>query len=114
MSQLDNPALGTVNESCFSVPITGHRYRCFRCQRLSNQLELWPNHSGLWHWRPTGDLCDRLSRQANPTRKHATANQRLTQPPITQPPPSQTAKLVRAQTAIDTHTSRPSYTGGTL
>ena len=44
----------------FSVNVTRHLFRCFRCGSSGNQLDLWGYHTGLPLYAATLDLCRRL------------------------------------------------------
>jgi len=45
----------------FSVHVQRHLFRCFRCGRSGNQLDLWAHAIGLSLYPATLDLCQRLS-----------------------------------------------------
>lgn len=44
----------------FSVNLSCHRYRCFRCHSAGTQLDLWAAVHGLSIYAAAGDLCQRL------------------------------------------------------
>ena len=44
----------------FSVNLSCHRYRCFRCRSAGTQLDLWAAIHGLSIYAAAGDLCQRL------------------------------------------------------
>jgi len=43
----------------FSVTLSCHRYRCFRCHSAGTQLDLWAAVHGLSIHAAAGDLCAR-------------------------------------------------------
>lgn len=45
----------------FSVHVGRHMFRCFRCGRSGNQLDLWLHATGLSLRPATLDLCRRLT-----------------------------------------------------
>ena len=45
------------NDRCFSVNVQRNIFRCFRCQRSGNQLDLWSAITGLALYDATLDLC---------------------------------------------------------
>ena len=55
------PSADTSNRRCFSVNVQRHLFRCFRCGRSGNQLDLWARATGLSLYPATLDLCQRLS-----------------------------------------------------
>ena len=46
---------------CFSVNVESHVFRCFRCGRSGNPLDLWMHATGLALHPATLDLCHRLA-----------------------------------------------------
>jgi DNA primase len=44
----------------FSVNLSCHRYRCFRCRSAGTQLDLWAAVHGLSIYAAAKDLCQRL------------------------------------------------------
>jgi DNA primase len=44
----------------FSVSLTHHRYRCFKCHSAGTQLDLWAVVHGLTIYAAAEDLCQRL------------------------------------------------------
>jgi DNA primase len=46
---------------CFSVHVSYNVFRCFRCGRSGNQLDLWRHHSGLPIYEAALDLCEQLN-----------------------------------------------------
>jgi DNA primase len=44
----------------FSVNLSCHRYRCFRCHSAGSQLDLWAAVHGLSIHAAAGDLCQHL------------------------------------------------------
>jgi hypothetical protein len=50
----------TANPRCFSVHVGRDLFRCFRCGRAGNQLDLWAHVRGLSLYPATVDLCRRL------------------------------------------------------
>jgi len=56
-----SPSASTSSDRCFSVHIERHLFRCFRCGRSGNQLDLWTHATGLSLHPATLDLCHRLS-----------------------------------------------------
>lgn len=60
------PSSAAESERCFSCDIRRNLFRCFRCGRSGNQLDLWCQLSGLSLYPATLDLCRRLSIDAIP------------------------------------------------
>ena len=52
---------GTTSDNCFSVHVGRHLFRCFRCGRSGNQLDLWLHATGLSLRPATLNLCRRLA-----------------------------------------------------
>lgn len=48
---------------CFSVHVNRNLFRCFRCQRSGNQLDLWSGISGLSIYDATLNLCRQMDLQ---------------------------------------------------
>jgi len=46
--------------NCFSVNVQRNLFRCFRCQRSGNQLDLWSESTGLTLYEATLELCRQL------------------------------------------------------
>ncbi len=56
------PSSGSGTTVCsFSVHVQRNIFRCFRCGRSGNQLDLWTHATGLSLYPATLDLCQRLS-----------------------------------------------------
>lgn len=47
-------------QACFSVHLTRHIFRCFRCNRTGNALDLWAEISHQCIYFATIDLCKKL------------------------------------------------------
>ena len=45
---------------CFSANLNDHTFRCFKCQRSGNALDLWATAQGLPPYDAALDLCHRL------------------------------------------------------
>ena len=69
---------------CFSVNARRNIFRCFRCRRSGNALELWAAYRGLNIYQAAREIQDQLavgdqseikqpSNQAQPTSSHATS-----------------------------------------
>ena len=60
----------------FSANIKRHLFRCFRCHRSGNPLDLWTELSGLPIYESTLDLCNRLKIQPIPLQNPQSTNRR--------------------------------------
>ena len=58
----------SLNELCFSVHVGRDLFRCFRCQRSGNQLDLWAYLSGRSIYPATLQLCRHLNIEPIPLR----------------------------------------------
>ena len=58
----------SLNEPCFSVHVGRDLFRCFRCQRSGNQLDLWAYLSGRSIYPATLQLCRHLNIEPIPLR----------------------------------------------
>jgi DNA primase len=54
------PSRSPQQDGCFSVEARRNIFRCFRCHRCGNQLDLWAAVTGLPLYAATLDLCRRL------------------------------------------------------